>query len=103
MEDREVFEVTNSLVNNGLSFFLCDILFFLSLNKESMEVINGHESILRVLLKQVLDLLRGLRHGQVEPPPEAEAHSIGLFGHGYSSIPELDKGKRRFVWFGRRS
>lgn len=44
-------------------------------------MIDGHEAILGVLVEQGLDILRRFRYGEAEAAPEAEAHSVGLFGH----------------------
>lgn len=102
VEDREVLEVANAVLDDGLSLLLGDVLLLLALDQEAVEVIGGHDSVLRVLVEEVLDLLRRLRHGQPEPPPEAEAHSVGLFGHGFNSVPLPDNNGGQFdivdVW-----
>lgn len=102
MEDVEVLELAEAMVDGSLSFLLGGLLFFLDFGQEPMEVIDGHDVILRVLIEQVLDLRRCFRYGELEPSPEAETHSIGLFGHGYRLVrdrnPEAeDLGMRRSV------
>lgn len=57
-----------------------------------MEVADVHCSILRVLVEQALDLVRCFRCGQLELPAEAEADSVGLFGHRDSGILALGDG-----------
>lgn len=96
VEDREVHEVVNAVVHNGLSLLLGDAVLLLKLHQEPVEVIDGHDSVLGVLIEDLLDLPRRLRHRQPEPPPEAEAHSVRLFGHGFAAIPGTDKSGRFF-------
>lgn len=83
VEDAEVLELAEAMVDGSLSFLLGGLLFFLDFGQEPMEVIDGHDVILRVLIEQGLDLRRCFRYGELEPSLEAETHSIGgLFGHG---------------------
>lgn len=72
-------------INDGLRFFLGGFVLFLNLNQEPEKVIRRHEPILRVTIEKGLDLRRGLRRGDLEPPVAAEADSVCLFRHGFSS------------------
>lgn len=80
MEDTEVPELVEALIQYDLGFLL-GLFLFLDFRQEAVEVIDGHEAILGVLVEQGLDILRRFRYGEAEAAPEAEAHSVGLFGH----------------------
>lgn len=80
MEDIEVPELVEALIQYGLGFLL-GLFLFLDFVQEAMEVIDGHEAILGVPVEQGLDIRRRFRYGEAEAAPEAEAHSVGLFGH----------------------
>lgn len=101
MEDVGVLELAEAMVDGSLSFLLGG-LFFLDFGQEPMEVIDGHNAILRVLIEEGLDLRRCFRYGELEPSLEAETHSIGLFGHGDRLVRDRnpdaeDLGMRRSV------
>lgn len=81
MEDTEVSELVEALIQYGLGFLLGRVFLFLDLGQEAMEVIDGHEAIIGVLVEQGLDIRRRFRYGEAEAAPEAEAHSVGLFRH----------------------
>ena len=84
VEDVEVFELGEALFDEGLSFLLGGALLLLDFRQESVEVIGGHDAVLRVLIEQGLDLRRCFLDGELEAPLEAEAHFVGLLRHGGS-------------------
>lgn len=89
MMNGQMFELTQA-IKNSLGVLSGDIGFFLDLNQEASEMINGHDATLRVLIKQRLNLLRRLRYGYMEPATATEAHTVGLFGHkdGWIRAPQ---------------
>lgn len=104
VEMWKVLKIPNAMIDNCLGFLFRNIAFLLSLSQESLEVINGHHSVLGVPLEELLDLARSFRGGESESPPEAEADSVGLFGHVDGAIPCPVNGEERErggVWFRR--
>lgn len=60
----------------------CSILLSLNLHQEPTQLIGVHHAIIGILVEYLLNVRRRLRCGEAEPPPEEEAHSVGLIGHG---------------------
>lgn len=56
-------------------------------------MLNGHNSVLGVLIEKVLDIRRSFCGGELEPSLEAEADSVRLFRHSLFGGEEK-KGKR---------
>lgn len=65
-------------VDDGLSVVDGGVVFLLELDQEPVEVINVHDSILRVPIEQCLDVRRSFAGGEVESSPETAADSVGL-------------------------
>lgn len=82
MEDTQVLELVSTAVNHALSILPRRVHLFLNVDQESLEMIRVHDPIIGVLLKELLDLVGGFAGGHFETPAEAEAHSVGLLGHG---------------------
>lgn len=82
MEDVQVLELVSTALNHVLSVVPRRLDLLLNFDQEPLEMIGVHDPILGVLLEELLDLVGGLAGGHLEPPAEAEAHSVGLLGHG---------------------
>lgn len=76
-------------IHYTLSVLHCSILFSLNFYQEPPQLIGVHHAIIRILVEQLLDVGWRLHGGEAEPSLEAEAHSVGLIGHG------IDQERRR--------
>ena len=94
MEDVQVLELTSTTLNDILSIISSGFDLLLNVDQESLEMIRVHDSILGVLVKENLDLVRSLAGGHLEPPAEAETHSVGLLGHGREEL-EMERERER--------
>ena len=81
----EAFAVKNvelfERVHNGLCVLLGGFIISLDLKQEPVELIDGHDPVFGVTVKQGSDLARGFGYCQLEPPRKAEAHTVCLLRH----------------------
>ena len=68
-------------VDDWLRILFSGFILLLNIDQKPLEVIHGHDAILRVFLEKGLDITRRLRCGVPEPPVKAETHSVRLLRH----------------------
>lgn len=78
MENTEVLEA----VDHRLRVLHRGVLLLLDILHEPAQVLGVHDAVLGVLREELLDVGRRLGGGEAEAAAEAEAHSVGLLGHG---------------------
>lgn len=68
-------------VDDWLRILFSGFILLLNIDQKPLEMIHGHDAILRVLVEKGLDITRRLRCGVPEPPVKAETHSVRLLRH----------------------
>jgi len=68
-------------IDDRLRILFSGFILLLNIDQKPLEMIHGHDAILRVFLEKGLDITRRLRCGVPEPPVKAETHSVRLLRH----------------------
>lgn len=72
-------------IHHSLRILQRGVLVPLHLHQEPLHLLNAHHPVLRIITEDSLNVRRSLRRRHPEPPPEAEADSVALFGHRIGS------------------